>query len=92
MKTVDIEGATAPLSDYARQARKEAVVVTLRGKPFATVMRVPKGADWESVAIGAHPRFVEIMERSRLAHREKGGVSSEEMRRRLGVGRARKKR
>jgi hypothetical protein len=52
MKTVEIHDATAPLADYARQARKEAVMVTFRGKPFATVMSVPKGADWESLAVG----------------------------------------
>lgn len=85
MKTVEIHDATAPLSEYARQARKEAVMVTFRGKPFATVMSVPKGADWESLAVGAHPKFLEIVERSRAAHRAQGGVSPDEMRRRLGV-------
>jgi antitoxin (DNA-binding transcriptional repressor) of toxin-antitoxin stability system len=85
MKTVEMAQATAPLSEYARKARREAVVVTLRGKPVATVMAVPPGADWESLAVGSHPRFQEIMERSRIAHRVQGGISPDEMRSYFGI-------
>jgi prevent-host-death family protein len=85
MKTVEMAEATAPLAEYARRVQDEAVVVTVRGKPVATLMAVPKGADWESLAIGSHPRFLEIMERSRIAHREQGGVSPDEMRRHFGL-------
>ena len=85
MKTVEMAAATAPLADYARLARNEVVVVTLRGKPVATVMSVPKGADWESLAIGSHRTFLDIMERSRVAHRERGGISPGEMRRHFGI-------
>jgi antitoxin (DNA-binding transcriptional repressor) of toxin-antitoxin stability system len=94
MKTVEMEQATAPLSENAEQARREggAVVVTLRGKPVVTLSAVPKGADWESLAIANHPKFLKIMERSRLAHREQGGISPDEMRRRLGIKPARKRR
>jgi antitoxin (DNA-binding transcriptional repressor) of toxin-antitoxin stability system len=84
--------ATAPLSEYAEKARREgAVVVTLRGKPIATLSAVPKGADWESIAIGNHPKFLAIMERSRVAHREQGGISQDEMRRHLGIKPKRKR-
>lgn len=95
MKTVEMAQATAPLADYARRARRESVVVTMRGKPIATVTAVPRGADWESIAIGSDPKFLEIMERSRLAHRRRGGLSSDEMRRQLGIepkSRAKRKR
>jgi antitoxin (DNA-binding transcriptional repressor) of toxin-antitoxin stability system len=85
MKTVELEEATASLAVYARRARKEGVVVTLRGKPVATVQAVPKGADWESLAIGMHPKFLEIMERSRREHREHGGISPDQMRRYFGI-------
>lgn len=81
MKTVELAQATESLSTYARRARHEAVVVTLRGKPMATLMPVPPGADWESLAIGTHPKFLEIMERSRRAHRAQGGLSPDEVRR-----------
>jgi hypothetical protein len=85
MKTVELDQATAPLAEYARNARREGVVVTVKGKPVATVQAVPEGADWESLAIGMHPLFLEIMERSRVAHRQQGGVSSEEVRRHFGI-------
>lgn len=92
MKTVELAQATAPLADYARGARKEGVVVTLKGKPVATVTAVPDGADWESLAIGMHPKFLDIMERSRRAHREQGGLSPDEMRRHFGIKPKRKAR
>ena len=90
MRTVELEQATAPLAHYARRAGREGVVVTLRGKPMATLMAVPKGADWESIAIGMHPKFLAIMERSRRAHREQGGISPDEMRRYFGIKRRRR--
>jgi antitoxin (DNA-binding transcriptional repressor) of toxin-antitoxin stability system len=86
MRTVEMAQATAPLSEYAEKARRGgAVVVTLRGKPVVTLSAVPKGADWESLAIGNHPKFLEIMERSRVAHRKQGGISPDDMRRQLGI-------
>jgi hypothetical protein len=62
-------------------------VVTLRGKPLATLTAVPKGAEWESLAIGANPKFLEVMERSRTAHQEQGGISPDEMRSHFGIKR-----
>jgi antitoxin (DNA-binding transcriptional repressor) of toxin-antitoxin stability system len=86
MRTVEMAHATASLSEYAEKARREgAVVVTLRGKPIATLSAVPKGADWESLLVGAHPKFLAILERSRKAHREQGGISPDEMRRHFGI-------
>jgi antitoxin (DNA-binding transcriptional repressor) of toxin-antitoxin stability system len=85
MKTVELKRATASLADYARRARREGIVVTLRGKPMATLLAVPRGADWESIAIGMHPKFLAIIERSRRAHRQQGGLSPDEMRRHFGI-------
>ena len=87
MRTVELKQATASLAEYARRARKEGVVVTLRGKPLAALTAVPAGADWESLAIATDPKFLEIMERSRAAHREQGGISPDEMRDLLGIKR-----
>lgn len=92
MKTVELAQATAPLAEYARRARKEGVVVTVRGKPVATVTAVPEGADWESLAIGMDPKFLAIMERSRRAHREQGGISPKQMRQHFGIKPKRKAR
>ena len=59
---------------------------------MATLAAVPKGADWESLAIGSHPKSLEIMERSRAAHHQQGGISPEEMRRYFGIAPKRKPR
>lgn len=37
------------------------------------------------ICVAASPRFQAIIERSRERHRREGGISPEEMRRRLGV-------
>mgnify|MGYP001598228217 CR=1 FL=1 len=92
MKTVELADANASLSEYARSVHHEAVVVTLHGKPVATLAAVPKGADWESLANGGHPKFLAIMERSRAAHRQEGGISPDEMRRLFGIAAKRKPR
>ncbi len=68
------------------------MVVTLRGKPVATLAAVPKGADWESLAVGSHPTFLAIMERSRAEHVEQGGISPDDMRRHFGMAPRRKRR
>jgi hypothetical protein len=39
----------------------------------------------EMVALSTNPQFMALIERSRARHRAEGGISSEEMRRRLGL-------
>ncbi len=41
--------------------------------------------DPETVALSHNPKFLEIIERSRKRMREESGISSDEMRRRLGL-------
>jgi len=89
MKTIDIAEATASLSEYAAKNLKEALVVTRGGKPLVALTPVRK-ADWESIAIATNPKFLAIVERSRASHKRGTGISTTEMRRRLGLkGRAR---
>jgi len=84
MKTIDVGDATDTLSDYARKGLKEALVVTRRGKPLLAVTPIRRG-DWESIAVATDPKFLAIIERSRRSRRP--GLSTEEMRRRLALGR-----
>ena len=84
MKTIDVAEATDTLSDYARKGLKEALVVTRRGKPLLALTPIRRG-DWESVAVATNPKFLAIIERSRRTRRP--GLSTEEMRRRLGLER-----
>jgi prevent-host-death family protein len=91
MKTVELKDATSSLADYARDAADGPVVVTVRGKPVAALVPV-KGMDLESLSVSTNPEFVDLIERSRRNLEEKGGVSSEEVRRRLGLPRKGQKR
>jgi hypothetical protein len=39
--------------------------------------------DYESVELSPNPNFIEMLERCRASYREKGGISAEEMKKRL---------
>ncbi len=41
-------------------------------------------ADIETLSLSTHPRFIALIERSRAKQEAEGGISTEEMRRRLG--------
>ena len=82
MKTVEISKATLPLSDYTKGIKKEPVIITKEGRPVAALVSIPN-ADIEMVSLSNNPRFVALIERSRARQKSEGGISSEEMRRRL---------
>jgi prevent-host-death family protein len=84
MKTLEMADATASLAEYARGVRKEPVVVTRRGKPIAALMPI-ENADRETVTLATNAKFLALIERSRKRQEAEGGITSEEMRRRLGV-------
>ena len=44
--------------------------------------------DWETVTLSTNPQFLALVERARTRQKVEGRVSSEEMRHRLGLGRA----
>lgn len=84
MKTLELTKATAPLADYVRHMGKGPVVLTSRHKPIAALILV-KNADWEELSLSSNPKFMAMIERARARHKVEGGISSEEMRRRLGL-------
>ncbi len=84
MKTLDLTKATAPLAKYARDAKKETVVITRRGRPMAAVVPI-SNADWETISLSTNPDFLALIERSRARCKPGQGISSAEMRRRLGL-------
>ena len=45
----------------------------------------PADEDLESLAVGTHPGFHAIIERSRARHQAEGGISFEEIRRKHGM-------
>jgi prevent-host-death family protein len=82
MKTVEVSKATLPLSDYTKEVKKEPVIITKGGRPVAALVSLPN-ADIETVSLSNNPKFIALIERSRARQKSEGGVSSEEMRRRL---------
>jgi antitoxin (DNA-binding transcriptional repressor) of toxin-antitoxin stability system len=82
MKTVEVERATLPLSDYAKKVKKEPVIVTKGGMPVAALVSI-SNADIETVALSSNQKFIALIERSRKRKKAEGGSSAEEMRRRL---------
>jgi prevent-host-death family protein len=80
VKTIELSEATASLSDYARNARKETVIVTRRGKPVAALMPVDANTDLENLVVTTHPTFQAIMDRSSARYRAEGGLSTEQVR------------
>lgn len=84
MKMLEIAQATAPLADYARDVNKEPVILTVGGKPVAALVSV-ENADWETITLSTHPQFIALIERSRARQRVEGGISSNEIRQRLGA-------
>jgi len=82
MKTVEVSKATLPLSDYTKEVKKEPVIITKEGRPVAILVSIPN-TDIETVSLSNNPKFIALIERSRARQKSEGGVSSEEMRRRL---------
>lgn len=84
MKTVEMAKATAPLSKYARQARRHTVVVTRRGKPLAAVVPLDPDA-WEDFVVSQDPRFIAIIKRAEERYKAEGGITMGDIRRKYGL-------
>ena len=86
MKVVEKQDATATLAAYAEQIAEGPVIVTSEGRPVAALVPI-ENADLETAALSTNREFIDLIERSRARVRAEGGVSADEMRRRLLDGR-----
>jgi len=84
LRIIDITEATRPLAAYAQQADTGPLVVTANGKPIAVVLPI-ENADTETIALSENPQFLAIIERSRERQKREGGLTSDQVRERLGV-------
>lgn len=91
MKSLGIKQATAPLAEYVRAVGDGPVIVSAKGKPVAALISL-ENADWETVRLSNHPEFLALIQRSRARQQKDGGISSSELRRRLGIPRAKQAR
>ena len=84
MKTIEIDDARDSLAKYARHEESLPIVVTDHGRPVAALFAVPN-ADMETVSLSTNPKFLALIERSRERQTKQGGISSGEIRTRLGM-------
>ncbi|MDQ3775244.1 MAG: hypothetical protein M3461_13295 [Pseudomonadota bacterium] len=82
MKILEKSDATGSLAEYTADIEKEPVIVTSDGIPIAAL--VPIGnVDLETMSLSTNAVFIALIERSRARHRAEGGISSDEMQRRM---------
>ena len=89
MKTIEMTDATEPLSKYLRKARREPLIVTVNGKPVAALTAIESATDLENLAVSNDPGFKALIERSRRLYPAGTGLSTNEVRRQLGLARRR---
>jgi prevent-host-death family protein len=87
MTTLEMSRAKEALAAYARRvATTGTIVLTSRGQPVAALVSI-KNADKETVTLSTSAQFMALIERSRARQKEQGGLSGEEMQRRLAARR-----
>lgn len=87
MKIVEIAQAQATLAEYASSLTEEPVIITSNGEPIAALVTL-ENVDLETISLSTNPKFIELIEQSRSRRRFEGGVSSTEMRRRIGLSKS----
>jgi antitoxin (DNA-binding transcriptional repressor) of toxin-antitoxin stability system len=87
MKIVEIAEANETLATYASGLTEEPVIITSNGQPIAALVTL-ENVDMETISLSTNSKFIELIEQSRARRRSEGGVSSTEMRRRLGLSRS----
>jgi antitoxin (DNA-binding transcriptional repressor) of toxin-antitoxin stability system len=84
MKNVELTHANDSLGQSVRDLAGEPLVVTEAGVPIAALVPIDE-LDLESLALGNDPRFLAIIEEARAQCRQGLGLSTEDVRRELGL-------
>jgi antitoxin (DNA-binding transcriptional repressor) of toxin-antitoxin stability system len=84
MKTIDLAEVSA-LTPHVSAGAHDPVIVTKDGTTIAAVIPVT-GDDAEQLLLSLSPQFQAVLERSEERLRQEGGLSADEVRRRLGLG------
>jgi PHD/YefM family antitoxin component YafN of YafNO toxin-antitoxin module len=82
MKTIDLEKASKPLSEYAKEIDKEILVLKSKDKPVAALVSL-KDVDAESISLSTNPEFLEIIEKSRKEFKLGKRISLDEMKKEI---------
>jgi antitoxin (DNA-binding transcriptional repressor) of toxin-antitoxin stability system len=87
MKTIELSEVPA-LASYVQPASSEPVVLTQDGQAVAAVIPGDQ-QEVENLLLSTNPQFQAILERSQRRLESEGGLSSAEVRQRLGLPAAR---
>ncbi len=79
MKTIKLSNASRPLAEYARELNEDIMLLTEGNSPVAAIVPL-KAVDQESLALSAHPEFLELIARSRAEFAAGQTLSLDEMR------------
>jgi antitoxin (DNA-binding transcriptional repressor) of toxin-antitoxin stability system len=83
MKAIEISEVSA-LAPHVKPGCSEPVLRTDHGRVVATIVPADED-DARSMLLSIHPAFGAILERSRRRLESEGGLSSDEVRQRLGI-------
>jgi len=84
MKALEISSIKGSFAAAIRKLRSEPVALTDGETPIAVLLPV-ENADLETISLSLNPQFLAMIERSRARYYQEGGISPEEVRRRLGM-------
>ena len=86
VKSVEVIEAQESLARYVGQAAAGPIVLMSDGRPVAALVSL-KNVDLESFLLSSNPKFISILEESSERQQREGGISVDEIRRRLKVAR-----
>ena len=84
MRNVEVTQANDSLGHSVRNLAGEPLVVTEGGVPIAALVPIDE-LDLEALALGSNPRLMAILEEARAQCQQGLGLSSEAVRRELGL-------
>ena len=83
MKTIELSEVSA-LAPHVQAGSREPVILTQNGETVAAIVPADE-QDVESLLLSINPRFQAVLERSQQRLESEGGLSSSEVRSRLGL-------
>jgi antitoxin (DNA-binding transcriptional repressor) of toxin-antitoxin stability system len=84
IRTIELVDATQSLATYIQDIATGPLVLTINGQPVAALVALDN-ADLETITLSQDPAFLALIEQSRERQQREGGLSSDELRRRLGL-------
>ncbi len=86
MTTISVKNTSINLTELFELARKEFVVLRHNGKVAFGLVRLDEG-DLEAIGLSQNPDFMAMLDKARARYDARGGLSLDEVKRRLGKGR-----